>query len=98
MEPEAGFEPATCSLRVSCSTPELPGRAKRNRGNRQVGLVEHTGHEHSTCAYSLDGLKFCKHRHQQEGDVGVANQLVGGASDEAYCVDVGRHIRILAIR
>ena len=27
-EPEARFELATCSLRVSCSTPELPGRGK----------------------------------------------------------------------
>ena len=30
LEPEAGFEPATCSLRVSCSTPELPGRGEVN--------------------------------------------------------------------
>ena len=26
MEPEMGFEPMTCALRVRCSTTELPGR------------------------------------------------------------------------
>ena len=25
-EPEMGFEPMTCALRVRCSTTELPGR------------------------------------------------------------------------
>gem|GEM_PF-5694808 len=25
MEPEVGFEPTTCALRVRCSTTELPG-------------------------------------------------------------------------
>jgi hypothetical protein len=48
LEPEAGIEPATCSLRVSCSTPELPGRAKRSgwktNPSRYEGLVEHIGH------------------------------------------------------
>ena len=44
-KPEKGIEPLTCSLRVSCSTPELIWRAKKiiwkNRGTIKMPL--HSG-------------------------------------------------------
>ena len=38
-EPEMGFEPMTCALRVRCSTTELPGRLSKAK----VGRFSRTG-------------------------------------------------------